>query len=210
MPSKLPRLFDKHKICIICEGNEEYEYLNQLKKLKVWDDQYEITLINACGNGNIPARYQDRFQNGIDELVLIFCDTERKPHEQYKDIKREVNEFHGTNQASDAIIIFGNLCTMQIIVKHWTDDSLISHAKSKNTPLIQKYTDVKNYKGRADQIKEVMKHITKENYMDMKRRVNALDFDDSSIGSSNFTRLIEWFESEDIEWIEKLNAQIEG
>ncbi len=210
MPSKLPRLFDKHKICIICEGNEEYEYLNQLKKLKVWDDQYEITLINACGNGNIPARYQDRFQNGIDELVLIFCDTERKPHEQYKDIKRKVNEFHGTNQASDAIIIFGNLCTMQIIVKHWTDDSLISSAKSKNTPLIQKYTDVKNYKGRADQIKEVMKHITKENYMDMKRRVNALDFDDSSIGSSNFTRLIEWFESEDIEWIEKLNAQIEG
>ena len=27
MPNKLPRFFDNHKICIICEGNEEYEYL---------------------------------------------------------------------------------------------------------------------------------------------------------------------------------------
>ena len=25
MPNKLPKFFDKHKICIICEGNEEYE-----------------------------------------------------------------------------------------------------------------------------------------------------------------------------------------
>ena len=28
MQNKLPKFFDNHKICIICEGNEEYEYLN--------------------------------------------------------------------------------------------------------------------------------------------------------------------------------------
>ena len=90
MPNKLPRFFDNHKICIICEGNEEYEYLNRLKNLKVWNEQYDISLVNAGGNGNIPARYQDRYQNGADELVLVFCDTEKKPHEQYEDIKRKV------------------------------------------------------------------------------------------------------------------------
>lgn len=42
MQNKLPKLFDKHKICVICEGNEEYEYLERLKALKVWDAQYEI------------------------------------------------------------------------------------------------------------------------------------------------------------------------
>lgn len=88
MPNKLPRFFDNHKICIICEGNEEYEYLNRLKNLKVWNEQYDISLVNAGGNGNIPARYQDRYQNGADKLVLVFCDTEKKPHEQYEDIKR--------------------------------------------------------------------------------------------------------------------------
>ncbi len=71
MPNKLPKFFDNHKICIICEGNEEYEYLNRLKNLKVWNEQYDISLVNAGGNGNIPARYQDRYQNGADELVLV-------------------------------------------------------------------------------------------------------------------------------------------
>ena len=46
-------------------------------------------MVNAGGNRNIPARYQDRYQNGADELVLVFCDTEKKPHEQYEDIKRK-------------------------------------------------------------------------------------------------------------------------
>ena len=29
MQNKLPDFIDKHKICIICEGNEEYEYLKK-------------------------------------------------------------------------------------------------------------------------------------------------------------------------------------
>ena len=34
MTNKLPKFIDKHKICIICEGNEEYEYLNRLKRTR--------------------------------------------------------------------------------------------------------------------------------------------------------------------------------
>ena len=47
MPNKLPKFLDNHKICIICEGNEEYEYLKRLKILKVWNEQYDISLVNA-------------------------------------------------------------------------------------------------------------------------------------------------------------------
>ena len=32
MPNKLPKFWDNN-ICIICEGNEEYEYLKRLKDL---------------------------------------------------------------------------------------------------------------------------------------------------------------------------------
>ena len=136
--NRVPNFFDQHRICIICEENEEYEYLKRLIALNVWNKQYKFIPVNAHGNGNIPARYQDRYQNGADELVLVFCDTEKKPHEQYQDIKRKINKFHGVDHAADEVIIFGNPCTMQIVLKHWTDINLKSPAKQVNAPLIKK------------------------------------------------------------------------
>ena len=210
MTNKLPDFFDKHKICIICEGNEEYEYLSRLKNLKVWNKQYDFSLVNAGGNGNIPARYHDRYQNGAYEVVLVFCDTEKKPYEQYEDIKRKINEFHGVNHAADEVIMFGNPCTMQIILKHWTDKNLKSPAKPVNAPLIKECTGVENYKGRTEQMKEVMEHITEENYRDMFRRVEQLDFNDSVTGSSNFAKFIKLFESDNSRWIDEINDLLES
>lgn len=197
MPNKLPKFLDKHKICVICEGNEEYEYLERLKVLKVQDVQYEIIPDNAGGNGNIPARYQDSYHNGSYELVLVFCDTEKKPYEQYEDIKRKINEFHGIDTAGDTVVMFANPCTMQIIAKHWTDVLIKSPAKPVNAPLIEEFTGVKNYKGRADQIAAVMEHVTAENYVDMRERVSGLETRDTVVGSSNFGRFMELFGSGD-------------
>lgn len=84
-----------------------------------------------------------------------------------------------------------------------------SPAKPVNAPLIKKYTGVENYKGRADQINEVMKYVTVENYKDMSKRVNKLDSDDTVIGSSNFGKFIKLLEDSDISWIEIINKEIE-
>lgn len=80
MANKLPWIFSGSKVCIICEGDEEYEYLDKLISLDVWNENYKFTLENAEGNGNIPARYQDKYQNGSYDVVLVFCDTDRKPY----------------------------------------------------------------------------------------------------------------------------------
>ena len=211
MTIKLPKLPHRHKICIICEGNEEYGYLNRLKELKVWNDQYDISLVNASGNGNIPARYQDRYQNSSYEVVFVFCDTEKKPYEQYEDIKRKINEFHGVENAASEVVLFGNPCTMQIIIRHWTNDEILkSPAKKANAHLIERFTGVKNYRARADQIEEVMKCITRENYLEMRECVKALDSNDAVIGSSNFGRILDFFEQEDCGWIQNINDCLEA
>lgn len=35
------------------------------------------------------------YQNGSYDVVLVFCDTDKKLYEQYADIKHKINEFHG-------------------------------------------------------------------------------------------------------------------
>ena len=209
MTNKLPKIFSGSKICIICEGNEEYEYLDKLNSLGVWSNKYQFILENADGNGNIPARYQDKYQNGSYDVVLVFCDTDKKPYEQYADIKHKINEFHGVNNAADYVIIFGNPCTMQIIIEHWAEIVLDSNAKKRNAPIILKFTGIENYKGRADQRQELFSKITKENYWDMLQRLKKLPNDDTLVGSSNFGRFMEWFSSDNEEWIQGINEALD-
>ena len=210
MSNRLPNISDKHKICIICEGNEEYKYLERLKELHVWSDIYDVSLVNAEGNGNIPARYQDRYQNGSYEAVLVFCDTEKKPYEQYEDIKRKINEFHGVDKAADEVVIFANPCTMQIITKHWTDEMIKSPAKKVNAPFIEKFTGVKNYKGRAAQIDKLMENVTVSGYEDFRQRMKTMSTDDGILGGTNFSLWLERIEDDNARWIENFNDIVEG
>lgn len=209
MANRLPQIFTGSKICIICEGDEEYEYLKKLIELDVWDKKYLFQLENAEGNGNIPARYQDKFQNSSYDLVLIFCDTDKKPYEQYIDIKRKINEFHGVKNAADQVIIYGNPCTMQIIIEHWDDVVLASHKKKKNAPIIFDLTGIEGYKGRADQRQELFSQITKENYQQMRERIKKFPSDDTIEGSTNFGEFIERFSTADSKWIQMINDKLD-
>lgn len=66
----------------------------------------------------------------------MFTHTNGKPYEQYVDIKRKINEFHGVENAADKVVIYGNPCTMQIIIEHWGDVRLCSNNKKKNASII--------------------------------------------------------------------------
>ena len=209
MGNRLPKIFTGSRICIICEGDEEYEYLEKLISLDVWSKEYCFQLENAGGNGNIPARYQDKYQNGAYDLVLVFCDTDRKPYEQYEDIKRKINEFHGVENAADKIMIYGNPCTMQIIIEHWGDVRLCSNNKKKNAPVIFDLTGIEGYKGRKEQRRKLFSQITTENYQDMRERIKQLSSDDTMEGSTHFGRFHVWISSDNNSWIQSINKRLE-
>ncbi len=212
MINKLPFLTDnleKKRICIICEGDEEHDYLDRLRKLNVWNSQYEIILDNANGSGNIPARYQNRYQSDSYDIVFIFCDTEKKPYKQYEEIKRKINIFHGVDKASDYVVIYGNPCTMQIILCHWEFVLLRSPAKRVNSVFIKELTGIDDYKGRKDQRQQLMQQITAENYRRMEENIVALKHDDTVVGSSNFSQLLQYLESENNIWIKSVNDYLE-
>lgn len=60
MANKLPQIFAGSKICIICEGDEEYEYLEKLSSLDIRAEQISARnyspgspkkIIRKCGRG---------------------------------------------------------------------------------------------------------------------------------------------------------------
>ena len=91
--AKLPAINEKHKVCIICEGYEDDAYIRRLLELNVWNSIYDFTPINAKSASNIPARFQDIFQNNRYEIILVFCDTDKAPYREYKEVKRKINKF---------------------------------------------------------------------------------------------------------------------
>lgn len=206
--NKLPQLSQKFKICMLCEGYEETEYMKKILDLKVWNNKYAIGLENAEGNGNIPARYQSIYSSDDYDLVLVFCDTDETPNKIYDVIKEKINKIHGTENAADLVIIFANPCTMQIILSHFDDVSLVSHVKGDNKALIKKLTDVKQYRANKKQRDEIFNKIDENSYRLMKERIKKISSDDTILPSTNFDKYINNLESTNDSWISDINENL--
>ncbi len=201
------RIAKGKKICIICEGYEEYEYIDTLINKGVFSSNYDFKPINVKSINNIVPRYQEKFQSDSYSLVLIFCDTDKGPSDKYKEIKQKVNEFHEADIADD-IIIFGNPCTMQIILSHFAEIKLKSQSKSVNAKYIEELIGIQNYKATEEQRKELFSKIKRDNYNTMKENVSKLSINDEDISSTNILKFIDRFENENDNWIDEINNKL--
>ena len=126
---------------------------------------------------------------------------------KYKEIKQKINDFHGENVADD-IIIFGNPCTMQIILSHFAEIKLTSQSKTINSKYIKEYVGIDNYKATDEQRRELFSKIKRSNYEKMKENVAKLSTDDNITSSTNILKFIKNFESDDESWIEEINKKL--
>ena len=202
--SVLPPVRRKYRICVICEGYEDYHYFGRLIALKLWDDSYSFTPINAKSASNIPARFQNEYQNDRYEIILVFCDTDKEPYREYTQIKKKINAFLGKRKAADKLIIFANPCTMQIILLHFGEVSLRNQGKKTNSAEIERLTGIPEYDAHEDQIQELCRRITRSNYTDMKVRTEAISHPDNISGSTNISVFLNWFEKSDGQWIAEI------
>lgn len=202
------REISKKKICIICEGFEELEYFEALKNKGVFSSVYEFITVNAKSINTIFSRYQERYQSDSFVLVLIFCDTDRGPSEEYKELKHKINEYHGSDNIADDIIIFGNPCTMQIILSHFGKVRLTSQSKRINARHIERLTGIKEYQATKEQRRALFGRVRRNNYEAMKENIKELSTNDEDTSSTNFLKFIENFESDDDGWIETINSKL--
>ena len=195
------------KICIICEGYEEVDYIEALKSKAVFSNVYDFITVNAKSINTIVLRYQEKYQSAAYSLVLIFCDTDKGPSHKYKEIKERINKFHGKDIAND-IVIFGNPCTMQIVLSHFAEIKLTSQSKTVNAKHIEKLTGITNYKATEEQRKELFSKIKRDNYDSMKETVKKLSTNDEDTSSTNILKFIEMFENDDDSWIDEINGRL--
>ena len=207
--SKLPVLPRKHRICVICEGYEEHLYFRRLMELNVWNPIYVFIPVNAKGESNIFARYQDIYSRDSYELVLIFCDTDKSPYREFSMLKKKLNGFFDKRLAAQKIVLWANPCSMQIILSHYGAVNLINQGKKTNAGIIEEMTGVKDYDGHESQIKDICSHIYNRSYSEMKDRLREDDYNEQKSGSSNAVHFMELFEKEDTKWISEINKYLE-
>lgn len=206
MNNILPNLKFQKKVCIVCEGYEETEYFERLKSLEVFNHIYDIKLINAKSISSIFAYYQDAFSNKSYDIILAFCDTDKSPSKDYNLLKKKVNKHHASNQAANNVVIFGNPCTMQIYLSHFSNSiSLHSHSKQVNAPLIYKLTGVDHYNARHFQREQLFGLINKANYWEMKNNISLLSTNDKHKPSTNLYKYLIFLENNNLDWIYDIN-----
>ena len=145
-----------------------------------------------------------RFAILAQGVAVAFCPHEHRVRKADKCCRpnRRVAE------APDCIAPAGGI-HIQIILEHWTDVRLRTPAKKINAPIIKEFTGVENYKGKKDQRKKVMEHITVGNFQDMFSRICEMENDDTVVGSSNFDKLVKYLSADDDRWINEINRRLE-
>lgn len=155
------------RICIVCEGYEEFDYINRLKQCSIWSGEYAVKSQNAKSLDNVFAVYQNEYQSDNYDLVVVYCDTEKSPYEKFTKMCEKINKFHD-KQVTQDIVFFVNPCTLQIILSHFDVVKLKSNLKSDNANLVERLTGVKEYIAKKQQRESIIKKVNKKNYLTMK------------------------------------------
>lgn len=208
MQRKLPPIKNENRILIVCEGYEEYDYLQRLKTCEVWDKSISVDIKNAESIDNISAVYSYNYRSGNYKLVVVFCDTEKYPHKQFLALKNKINELHG-NRAAEHVVFFANPCTLQIVLSHFEKVRLTSNSKSDNATIIKRLTGIEEYRATDSQRFAIMKKITAENYAVMEHNLSELCDTYTVIPSSNVLKLFNSLDNGNKAWIKETNKKID-
>ncbi len=208
MQRRLPPIKNENRILIVCEGFEEYDYLQKLKTCAVWNKDISVELKNAKSIDNIFGVYSYNYSSGNYKLIVVFCDTEKQPYEQFLALKNKINKFHNT-KAAEQVVFFANPCTLQIVLSHFKDVRLDTNNKAENADIVKELTGVEEYKATASQRAAIIKKINADNYIVMEQNLSKLSDDYRTVPSSNALRLFYFLDNGNKELLKGINRKIE-
>ena len=197
----------RKNVLIIAEGYEEKPYIDKILSFPNVSREayYFAPAVNVKGSGNIPARYQFEIQRGFYDIILVFCDVD-KGSEEFRSLVNSIGEgFFANPKDAMEVFIFANPVTLQIVLSHFGDVCLTKVSKKANAKEVERLTGIRDYDAKQDQIAEIIGKIHFSSIAEFKKRLEAMSTDWNDIPSTNFLLFLERFESEETEWVDKIN-----
>ncbi|MCD8204098.1 MAG: hypothetical protein LUB56_03155 [Coprobacillus sp.] len=203
--ARLPdSLLKKHyKVLIICEGQEDYEYISRLIEIGAFSSELVIEAMDAGGASKIFSCFKNvLLVSPYYDLVVIYCDTEMYPYEEYNRQTSKVNSLYNGVNISKDIFYFVNPVTMQLMLLHKGEALLTSSHKSDYYDIVYSLFGVSSYRARLSQVNEITSQINLDNYLLMKKRaVKLASTDYRKENSTNALYLFNKLEKNDTKWI---------
>ena len=198
------------RILIICEGSEEYDYIEKLRQINTsWSKKIKLVLKNAKGIDRIFPIYQYELQDNNYYLIFIVCDTEIPPYEQFKKLKSNIDKkIYGFN-ASKHVVFFANPCSMQIILSHFDEVKLTTNNKNKNSKLIKDLTGVEEYDGSDKKRTPIFNKLTILNYKYMKETIKKISSLEEDVPSSNILDLFDGLDYDTDNWLKTIHKKLD-
>lgn len=161
----------KKQIAIICEGDEDEEYITHLRNnCSVWDKDIVLAIVKANSLSKIFDVYDKYYRKHPETPVVIFCDTETTQYKQFIDLKNDITKLR-SGIPWDNLIYYVYPCTMQIVMFHFAYEILDTADKAKNTAKIVRYIGLKGkntYRAKDEQRAAIMGKIDSGNYDTMR------------------------------------------
>lgn len=194
------------RVCIIAEGYEEKYYLERLLDFDFFNNRLVnvASIQNAKGILNVFALFQNVFNSGAYDLIVVFCDGDNNS-KQFNDMLNKIdNEIFGGDNVSQSIVFFVNPVTLQVVLSHFGDVTLTHKAKANNNEEVEKLTGIVGYKAKEQQIKDMVNMIKYGSYEEMKRRIRNVSSNVKDVPSTNFLDLLGLLEGSSINRLDEL------
>ncbi len=214
------------KIAIVVEGDEEENLFSIAKETGHFNPIFDIEIINAGGEGSVPAFFHDYYSNPIYNCTVAVYDVDNKCNQDksiYDSTKNKLENIVGENV--DAISFCTNPNILQIILLGCNtieNVSLESTSKVDNEDIVSKYwpkiaRKIKNgkqvkkgYDASKYQLEIIKNSFLYEeepsyNYLTLLNNASKLSLDyETNCPSSNVQVLLKAIDDGDIEFFKNI------
>jgi hypothetical protein len=192
-------------IHFVCEGAEEECLIRSLLNISFFSNNYNVSLENAEGAGNVPILFDQTFSSSQYDAIIVVVDVDGLKTDKFPLLEAKISDTLGFS--ANQVTFFTNPCTFQLFLASKCGEVLTGKAKSLVTLLFHKYWDKKGkkeYEARTYQLEMVYYSFDRIGAENMMSRISKYSTDYHFLPSTSAFHILSNMKNGDSSWAEEL------